>query len=535
MNESKKKLKVFFPLLFSVTLALGLFLGFKLRDHQGYKKTYFLDTRRPDALQEILNLTRLKYVDSIDSGKLKDDAIKGILSHLDPHSVYIPPADLEAVNEDLEASFQGVGIEFVILKDTLNVTNVMAGGPADMAGMQSGDKILRVGDSSVTGKNISTAEVKSLVRGPSGSIVKMMVLRDSSQIPFEIKRGIIPLHSIDAAYMLTPDIGYIRINRFSASTYGEFMDAMLELRKDSLKKLVIDLRRNAGGYLDAAVHIADELLSDHKLIVYTEGRHYPRKNYTCDKPGVFEEGPLAILVDGGSASASEILSGAIQDWDRGMVIGRRTFGKGLVQEQYRLNDGGALRLTVARYYMPSGRSIQRPYNNGTTAYYDDILERYAHGELTHADSIHFKDTTAYYTKLKHRRVYGGGGIMPDVFVPIDTTGLDSLMTGLYSGSDLFNFTYTYYEQHKKEFAAYKTAGDFIRDFEVSESVLNDFRQFVTDGGGRFPTHLRPADKKEIAIRLKALFAREKWQTSGYYQVMNESDPVVKKALEVLGE
>lgn len=535
MSERQKKFKVFLPLLFSITLVLGMFLGFKLRDHQGYKKTYFLGTHQPDALQEILTLTRLKYVDSVNTTQIKEDAINGILSHLDPHSIYIPAAQLADVNEDLNASFQGIGIEFVILKDTINVTDVVAGAPAATAGLLPGDKILQVGDSVVAGVHISPDRIKSLVRGPKGSKVKILILRAGSEMPFEIKRDVVPLHSIDAAYMFTPDIGYIRINRFSASTYSEFMNAMLKLQQDSLKKLIIDLRQNGGGYLDAAVNIADELLSDNKLIVYTQGAHYPKQEYRCSKAGVFENGPLVILVDGGTASASEILSGAVQDWDRGTIIGRRTFGKGLVQEQYNLSDGGALRLTVARYYIPSGRSIQRPYTNGTAAYYDAILERYAHGELTHADSIHFTDTTAYYTKIKHRRVYGGGGIMPDVFVPIDTTRMDTVLSRLYASSDLFDFAYTYYGQHTQEFAQYQSIEDYIKNYEVSDAVLNELRQYVQLQGGTIPANLKPADKQKITLQLKALFAREKWQTAGYYRVLNSRDKMMEKAVQVLGE
>lgn len=533
MSERQQKFKVFLPLLFSITLILGMFLGFKLRDHQGYKKTYFLDTRKADALQEMLNLTKLKYVDSINPTALKDDAISGILSHLDPHSVYIPPSELAAVNEDLDANFQGIGIAFVILGDTINITDVIAGTPAMQAGLQPGDKVLKVDDSVVAGVHITQDRIKSLVRGPKGSKVKVQILREGRKILFELKRGIIPLHSIDAAYMLRPGLGYIRINRFSSGTYGEFMDAMLKLQKDSLKKLVIDLRQNGGGYLDAAVNIADELLSDNKLIVYTQGAHYPRQDYTCNKPGVFEKGQLAILVDGGSASASEILSGAVQDWDRGTIIGRRTFGKGLVQEQYNLSDGGALRLTVARYYMPSGRCIQRPYEHGTEAYYDDLLERYAHGELSSADSIHFSDTTAYYTKIKHRRMYGGGGIMPDIFVPIDTTTMDTLMSSLYASSNLFDFAYTYYGKHIQEFAAYKSADDFNDRYTVSDALLDEFRHYVKAAGGHLSDKLAPADKQEIMLQIKALFAREKWQTEGYYKVLNTRDRTLNKAIDFL--
>lgn len=534
MSESSKKVKVFLPLLFSIVLALGLFLGFRLRDSQGSRNTYFLNTGGQGALQEILRLAGAKYVDSISPDVLKKDAIQGMLAHLDPHSIYISSGQLADVMADLEGSFQGIGVEFLIINDTINVTSVVPGGPSESAGILTGDKLIRVNDSLVAGVQITAARIKALFRGPQNNELHLVVDREGTPLDISVKRGTIPLHSVDAAYMITPDIGYIRINRFASNTYQEFMQSMLELQQAGLKKLIIDLRQNSGGYLDAAVNIADELLSGHKLIVYTKGKHYPRTNYTCNKAGVFEEGPLSILVDGGSASASEILSGAIQDWDRGTIIGRRTFGKGLVQEQYKLSDGGALRLTVARYFIPSGRSIQRPYKQGTEAYYDDILDRFARGELTHADSIHFSDTTRYFTKIKHRPEFGGGGIMPDVFVPIDTDRMSIPMGAVYSGSLLFDFAYAYYDRHKQEFAAYHNADDFSRQYEVSAGILNAFQSFALARGVRLPGKMKPADQQAVSLRIKAFLARELWQLPGYYKVMNTEDPVVNRALKVLG-
>lgn len=533
MSESSKKSKVFLPLGFSLVLALGIFLGFKLRDSQGPRNTYFLQTGTPSTLDEILDLAREKYVDSIDAGKLKDDAIQGMLAHLDPHSVYIPKDQLEDVNEDLEGSFQGIGVEFLIIRDTINITSVVAGGPSAAAGMETGDKLLRVNDSAVAGVHITTDRIKALLRGPLSSKVQLVVDREGRKLTFSVQRGMIPVHSVDAAYMIRPGVGYVRINRFASNTYQEFMDSMLNLQKQGLAKLVIDLRQNSGGFLDAAVHIADELLADHQLICYTQGAHYARKEYRCDKAGVFEQGPLAILVDGGTASASEILSGAVQDWDRGTIVGRRTFGKGLVQEQYNLSDGGAMRLTVARYYMPSGRCVQRSYAKGSEAYYDDILDRYLHGELTHADSIHFADTTVYYTRIKHRPEYGGAGIMPDVFVPIDTVKLDPLMSSLYAGSTLFDFAYGYYDAHKETFSAYRNVADFIRDYQVNGGVLDAFRAFARTRNLAVPEKAFARDTPEISLRIKALLAREVWQLPGYYRVMNTRDRVVDSALEVL--
>jgi carboxyl-terminal processing protease len=533
MSESSKKFKVFLPLLFAVVLALGIFLGFKLRDIQAPRNTYFLNTGSQGPLQEILDLARLKYVDSVNPQKLKDDAIQGILTHLDPHSVYIPPDKLAGVNEDLDGSFQGIGVEFLIISDTINITSVVPGGPSAAAGLEIGDKFIEVNDSVVAGVGITTDRIKALLRGPLDTKVRLKVLRDGQLKDFSLGRGTIPLHSIDAAYMVAPGVGYIRINRFAANTYQEFMDAMLKLQKQGLGKLILDLRQNSGGYLDAAVHIADEFLSDHRLIVYTRGQHYPRKDYNSEKSGVFEQGPLAVLVDGGTASASEILAGAIQDWDRGTIIGRRTFGKGLVQEQYNLSDGGAMRLTVARYYIPSGRSIQRSYKGGPAAYYSDIVDRYLHGELTHADSIHFSDTTRYYTRVKHRPEYGGGGIMPDVFVPIDTVRLDQVMRSLYAGGTFFDFAYGYYDTHRQEFAGYKTPEDFVAGFEVSDDMLGAFRTYAASRGVPVSATAVKSDRAEIAIRIKALLARELWQLPGYYRVLNTRDRAVAAALKVL--
>lgn len=531
--DTNKKFKVFLPLILSLILALGMFLGFKLRDAQGYKAAYFLRPGRLSTVQEIINLIDVKYVDSVNGKSLKDEAINGLLSRLDPHSLYIPPDQLTSVNEDLEGNFEGIGVEFNIFGDTVNITSVISGGPSQASGLQTGDKIIRVDDSLVAGNHITAERIKKILRGPKGSEVKVTVLRNSQLMPFSIKRDVIPLHSVDASYMLSKDIGYIKINRFAGNTYGEFMEAMLKLQKEGLKKLVIDLRQNPGGYLDAATNIADELLDSNKLILYTQGKSYPRTNYNCQKPGVFEQGPLVILVDEGSASASEILSGAVQDWDRGTIIGRRTFGKGLVQEQFGLNDGGALRLTVARYYIPSGRCIQKSYSNGIEAYDEDILNRYHDGELVSADSIHFQDTTQYYTKLKHRVVHGGGGIVPDIFVPLDTTALDPLMNALYMNNTLYDFAYEYYSHHQDDFKQYHSSAEFNERFSFTSAMLESFRQYALKDSTVRAAQITSQDEQEIARRLKALLARQVWNTEGYYQVSNSTDPMVEKAISVL--
>lgn len=530
MSDFRKKFRVFIPLLFSIVFIVGIYLGFRLR---GRQSPSFHFSAQPNVIEQILNLTKLKYVDSVDQNALQSDAIDGILDHLDPHSVYIPSSRLAEINSEMTGNFQGVGVAFSILRDTLNVTQVIPGGPSQAVGLQIGDKIIRVDDSLIAGVNVTVATIKNLLRGPKGTKVNVQVFRNGKILPFTIKRGIIPLYSIDAAYMISRDIGYIRINRFAASTYGEFMDAMMLLKKEGLDKLIIDLRQNPGGYMKAAVNIADELLSGQKLIVYTQGKNYPRQEYTGGKSGVFEDGALAILVDGRSASASEILAGAMQDWDRGSIVGRRTFGKGLVQEQYHLIDGGALRLTVARYYLPSGRCIQKPYKHEMGEYEDDLLQRYEHGELSHADSIHFSDTTRYYTKIKHRPVFGGGGIMPDVFIPIDTSRMSKVMLSIYSSNVIPNFAYHYFSHHQSDFSKYKTVADFVKDETISSGMMSAFRQFAQKQGVRNMSDLSEREIQYVKLRIKASIARERWQAEGFYQVTNTQDKAVQKAIALL--
>lgn len=530
---NNKKLNVFLPLLFSLALALGMLLGFKLRDEAGYKSTIFLHPFGNGAVQEILNLVDVKYVDSVNTRELRKDAIQGILDHLDPHSVYIPSSQLASVNEDLEGNFPGIGVEFNIFSDTVNVTSVVPSGPSEGAGLQTGDKIIRVNDSLVAGNHITADRIRKLLRGPEGTRVNVTIFRNSKLLPFSIKRGIIPLYSIDASYMLTNGIGYIKINRFAASTYDEFMKALLSLQKKGMKKLILDLRQNPGGYLDAATKIADELLDDNKLVVSTQGKSYPKTAYKCEKPGIFESGSLCMLVDEGTASAAEILSGAVQDWDRGVIIGRRTFGKGLVQEQFPLNDGGALRLTIARYYMPSGRCIQKPYDHGIEAYDQDIMNRFHHGEFLHKDSVHLADTVKYFTLLKHRPVYGGEGITPDIFIPFDTTSLDGVQAALFRQNTFYDFTYEYYVHHKNDFSRYSSPEDFNTRFSISDQLLQDFRRFALQDSVANIGRMTPKDEVEIKNRMKSLFARQLWRTEGYYRVSNSYDPMMEKAIEVL--
>jgi carboxyl-terminal processing protease len=530
-----RKLQVFLPILFALVLALGMYLGHKMPAANTGAPTLTFSGSGRGTLQEVMDLLKLKYVDTLQVADLQQEAIDGLLSHLDPHSVYIPPSNLEEVNEDLEGNFQGIGVEFNITRDTVNVVSVVTGGPSESAGVQTGDKIIKVSDSLVAGKGITNEQIRKLLRGPKDSKVIVTMLRGTQLKNIEITRGVIPLYSVDASYMVTPEIGYIKINKFAGTTYEEFMAALTKLQKAGMKKLVVDLRQNPGGYLDAATRIADEFLDSSKLILYTKGKAYPRTNYLCEKPGAFEKGGLTVLTDEGSASASEILSGALQDWDRATIIGRRTFGKGLVQEQFDLSNGGALRLTIARYYIPSGRSIQKSYANGREAYDEDIMNRFNHGEFVSQDSIHLVDTQKYYTLIKKRVVYGGGGIMPDIFIPFDTTRFSNVITSMYARNTLTDYAYEYYMAHEGDFKQYKNAGEFASRFELSDAVFNDFKNFAAKDSIRGLENIHPHDAAEIKTRLKALLARQVWSYDGYYETMNKDDEMLKKAVEVLNK
>ncbi|MCB0402125.1 MAG: S41 family peptidase, partial [Flavobacteriales bacterium] len=406
-------------------------------------------SKKFDALMQYINYA---YVDSTDESKMVEDAIVAVLKELDPHSVYIPKKELEKMNEPLVGNFEGIGIQFNILKDTLIVVSPISGGPSEKVGLLAGDKIVEVDGENIAGIGLQNSDVQKKLRGKKGTKVNVGIKRRGSKstLNFTITRDKIPIFSVDAAYMATPDIGYIKINRFANNTIDEFREGMAKLKEQNMKHLIIDLRGNGGGYLKTAIQLADELLEDRKLIVYTEGLKNPKQEYYTTSKGGFEKGKLVILIDEGSASASEIVSGAIQDYDRGLIIGRRSFGKGLVQKPFSLPDGSAVRLTVARYHTPSGRCIQRPYDEGKEAYYKEFSRRFENGEYLSEDSINFPDSLRYKTLNSNRVVYGGGGIMPDVFVPIDTS-MNSTYFNKVNRKGLFSeFTLTYVDKHREE-------------------------------------------------------------------------------------
>ena len=525
-----KKLHVWLPLILSVVMVSGMFFGFKLNQQTGGTDGFFKRDKRT-SLQEALDLIKSRYVDSIGIDSLQDDAMHEMVSHLDPHSVYIPATDYTSANEDLVGNFEGIGVEFNIFSDTVHVLHVIPGGPSDKAGLQIGDKIIKVDDSSIVSKTLPSADIRKMIRGKGGSTVKLTVLRGETIQYFNVIRGTIPLPSLDASFMLDAKTGYIKLSKFSGTTYKEFMKAMEGLQQNGLKALVLDLRNNGGGLMDEATKIADEFLDGDKLIVYTEGTNTPKREYRASKEGVFEKGALTILVDELSASASEVLAGALQDWDRATIIGRRTFGKGLVQEQYQLSDGSALRLTVARYYTPLGRSIQRPYDQGKKVYMEELYNRYENGEMLSADSIHFNGQKSYKTK-GGKTVYGGGGIMPDVFVPIDSSLFIQSVTRLYLDGRFNNFVYQYYTGHLPQWEQYKNPADFAARYNNLEEPWQQLVKFAAKDS--INLQKVPADdKKEIQDRIKAYLARFRWRTHGYYQVLNTTDKMVQKAMEVI--
>ncbi|HTM67329.1 MAG TPA: S41 family peptidase [Flavipsychrobacter sp.] len=538
MNDARRsRLKVWTPLLFSLIMIFGMVLGFNLRDTLRNKRDIQTIIERNDRLEQIIDLINEKYVDSVNTNLLYEDAITGILRHLDPHTVYIAPDELQSVNEDLEGSFFGIGVEFSIIKDTIQVTSVIEGGPAQRAGVDIGDKLIKVGDSVVAGTGITSDRIIKMLRGKQHS--KVLVTLQSAFRPGQkrviIERDAIPLYSVEANLMLDNQTAYIRINRFSATTYEEFQKALTELKGKGATSLVLDLRQNPGGYLDAATSVADEFLDDKKLIVYTQGLHTPRMDYNAGKEGMFEKGKLAVLVDESSASASEILAGAIQDWDRGTIIGRRTYGKGLVQEQYEMENGAALRLTIARYYTPSGRCIQRSYAKGKEAYAEDFSKRFSTGELTGTDidSSRHSDTTKYYTHNK-RLVYGGGGITPDFFVPYDTTKLNAALLNVIFSESTKNFLWSYFLQHRNELRQYKTYESFQANFD-REELLEAFAATIPAKLQKPYRYVlkQPESKKYLQTQLKAQLARFLFRNNGYYYIEAKTDDVIQKALQVL--
>lgn len=487
------------------------------------------------ALYAVNNL----YVDSTDEKKLVEDAIIGMLEKLDPHSNYLDPEETKEMTEPLQGNFDGIGIQFNMLTDTLYVIQVIPGGPSEKVGIMAGDRIIEVSDTLIAGVKMKTNDVMRMLRGPKGTEVNVKILRNKNPelIEFKITRDKIPVYSLDAAYMVDGTTGYIKLNRFSMSTINETREALEELKNQGMKNLILDLQGNGGGYLGSSIELADEFLDRGKLIVYTEGLRQPREEAKATARGWFEEGRLVVLVDEGSASASEIVSGAIQDWDRGIILGRRTFGKGLVQKPIPLPDGSMIRLTVSRYYTPTGRSIQKPYESGKLEdYQHDLIERYNRGELISADSIHFPDSMKYNTLLTKRVVYGGGGIMPDVFIPIDTTRYTDYHRKLVASGLVNKIAMNYVDGNRTiinndytSFAAYKER------FQVSESLMEELIEAAKKDDIEFNEEQYTRSKPLIMLQLKALIARDVYDMNEYFQIINEDNAPFLRALEIISD
>ena len=492
-------------------------------------KSFFANASN-STLNEILQIVKQRYVDSVKTEELSDAAVSSMLEKLDPHSVYIPQKDLKEINEDLEGSFQGIGIEFNVIDDTVNVFHIIEGGPSEVAGLHIGDKILKVDGRNAVGLS-DTDLFKKWVKGPQGSQVTLEILSEHQTFSKKIVRDYIPLTSLDAFYMIDKTKGYIRLNRFSNNTYKEFLEALQQLNSKGMKSLVLDLRDNGGGILEEAIDIIDELVGGDQLIVYTEGINSPKKEYRAKRKGIFEEGKIAIILNEGSASASEVIAGALQDLDRAVIVGRRSFGKGLVQEQFTLSDGSALRLTTARYYTPLGRSIQKPYDKGMNNYAMEVIERYHNQQSQSIDSTNVQKGNFVKTK-SGKKLYGGGGITPDYFVPLDPIFLDSNLNRFFRKNTMNSFAFKYYMNHQESIKSLKTIENFNKTFEIDPSSLSAFLKDTTFNS-REKSNINNKQLLFIKDRIKAMIARLAWKQEGLNYVLNAHDETFLKASQVL--
>lgn len=528
--KGKRNLKTAFPRLFFLLFAIFPFSPSAAQMSINF--SYDSPLRKLQiAEMAVSNL----YVDSVDEKKLVEDAIRGMLKELDPHSSYADAEEVKAMNEPLQGNFDGIGVQFNMVDDTLLVIQPVSKGPSEKVGIMAGDRIVTVNDTAIAGVKMKREEIMKRLRGPRGTKVRLGIVRRgvSGRLEFTVRREKIPVKSIDAVYMIRPQVGYMRIGNFGATTYREFMDGMERLKAQGMRDLVLDLQDNGGGYLQAAVEIANELLPKDELIVYTEGRRVRRMDYKAHGNGKFRQGRVFVLVNEFTASAAEIVTGAVQDHDRGTVIGRRTFGKGLVQRPIDLPDGSMIRLTIAHYYTPSGRCIQKPYKKGDMEDYAmDFEKRLKHGELTNRDSIHFSDSLKFYTLKKHRPVYGGGGIMPDVFVPLDTLQYTKFHRQLVLKGMVINASLKYIDSHRKQLkAGYPSFDAFRSKFEVPQTLIDDLLKEAEK------QKVKPKDDTELQrtlpylkTQLKALVARDLFDMSEYFQVINETSDIVKAGL-----
>lgn len=523
----------FIPFLLAICLIAGIAIGTFYANHFSGNKLGIINTSS-NKLNALLRIIDDQYVDTVNMGDLVEEAMPQILSELDPHSSYIPAKDLEAVNADLKGSFSGIGIQFTIQNDTIHVNSVIQGGPSEKVGLMAGDRIVEVDDSAFVGKIVTNSEAMKRLKGEKGSKVKLGVYRPGEKdlLHFTVIRGNIPVKSIDAAYMINEKVGYIKVNKFGETTYPELLIALAKLNQKNCEGLIVDLRGNTGGYMAAAIQMVNEFLPNNRLIVYTQGRKSPREDYNSNGTGSNQKMPLVVLVDEGSASASEIFAGAIQDNDRGTIVGRRSFGKGLVQQPIEFSDGSAIRLTIARYYTPSGRCIQKPYEKGKESEYElDLLTRYEHGEFFSADSIKQDETEVYHTRLG-RPVYGGGGIMPDIFVPQDTTGMTSYFRMAANRGLIIRYTFDYTDQNRSTLQKYDTP-EKMEAYLKGQNLLNKFAAWAEKKGLKRRNNLMMKSRCLFEMSLYGNIIYNMLGMEAYVEYLNESDKTVLKAVEIL--
>jgi len=552
MRNKRDRLIIFLPLIVSITLIIGILLGnwitgirirgivsdeisnqrFSIRPGSNAGSGFSLTPKGnkiSSALQYILN----EYVDTVSMSNMNEAVMPALVDKLDPHSIYIPASDFQRFSEPLMGNFSGIGVSFNMTDDTVAIINTIPNGPSEMVGIQAGDRIIMVDDSVVAGVNMPSDDIVKMLKGPKNTVVKVTIHRKGEKAPldFEITRDDIPIYSVDVAYKVNDNTGYIKISQFAQTTYHEFMQAVEKLKTQGVEKLIIDLRRNGGGIMEASTMIADQFLGDGQLIVYTEGRTRPRENEYATSRGILKNDKVVVLIDESSASASEILAGAIQDNDRGLVIGRRSFGKGLVQEEMRFSDGSALRLTVARYYTPTGRSIQRSYENGKEDYYHEFAERWIRGEYEHQDSIKFDDSQRFVTP-GGKIVYGGGGIMPDVFVPVDTSGSSEYYNKVRSLGLMYRFAFYYTDIHRSSLDQFTKAED-IEGYLDDQDLMPQFISYAT-GKGVQPDYEDIRISKLVLLKtIKAYVARNIIDNVGFYPIIADIDQTLKVAIDTI--
>ena len=528
----KRSFKILYPLLLAIAIVVGIYIGAKYSN----SPISVIPNFGQSKINGLMYLISNEYVDSVNVDSLTEKVIPKIIGELDPHSSYIPAEDLEIVNNDLDGSFSGIGIQFSILNDTIMVVDVISGGPSEKAGVLAGDRIVSVNDSSITGSSITNEKVMHRLRGPKNSNVKLSILRPSSKdiLEIDITRGDIPVNSVDVAFKPNDEIGYIKVSKFGKHTYSEFLTSLAKLAVEGTSKFIIDLRGNSGGYMESAINMVNEFLPAGYMIVYTKGNASPLNEVFSNGMGSFQDNQIVVLVDEWSASASEIFAGAIQDNDRGLIIGRRSFGKGLVQQQIPFNDGSAIRLTIARYYTPSGRSIQKEYKMGDSENYEmDLLNRFEHGEFDSQDSIHMNDSAVYKT-IYGRTVYGGGGIMPDIFVPRDTSFYSPYLTQVVNNGIIYQFAFKYSDENREKLSKFKSAKSLLV-YLKGEDILNQFVNFAASKDIKARPIYINISRKEILNNLYANIARNILGDEAFYPIVLMNDETFRKAVDILNE